>query len=296
VRAGSVAYVSFEGDALGLRLRALREAGTDLSHLHVLQAGEPLSPRVDRDGTESPSAGETALGGALAELTARLTAQAAPPLTLLIVDTVRASLVGSEDRSEDVAAYLRAMRRLLAPYPEVGAILAHHAGWQDGETSRKRERGSSAFRGNVDGTLYLEVTDENRELGVASLTLTALKVRDEARPAPLRLLRATVTLAIVDADGRPHRTCRIETDPRSRQDVADEQARATADAAAALDRRAYDLIAKGEITNLRMLRLLLGVKTDAAEGAVARLLMAGRVRRPARQRAPYTVVNGETIA
>jgi hypothetical protein len=252
-----------------------------------------LSPKTTRDGREVASPGEEAIARELAELAARLQATGQPPIGLVVIDTIRASLVGSEDHSEDVAAYLRAVRRLLAPYPGAGALLAHHAGWQDGETRRRRERGSSALRGNVDGTLYLEVTDENRELGVAMLTLTALKVRDEARPAPLRLLRTTVTLQTVDADGRSHRTCRIETDPRSRQDVADEQARVTAQAEADLDQRAYDLIAKGAITSVRMLRLLLGVGADGAQGAVARLIMAGRVRPPVRQRAPYTVVAGD---
>jgi hypothetical protein len=279
VRPGSVAYLSFEGDALGLRLRALRDAGATLTDLHLLHAREPLSPRVDHDGTEHPSAGEIRLVDALTALTAGLASASAPLLGLVILDTVRASLVGSEDHSKDVAAYLRAVRRLLAPHPTAGVILAHHAGWQDGDTQRKRERGSSAFRGNADATFYLELTDENLELGVAALTLTALKVRDEARPDPLRLLRTTVTLQTVDADGRPHRTCRIELDSRSRQEVADEQARATKQAEADLDQRAYDLITKGEITSVGMLRVLLAVGADGAQGAMARLLMAGRVRR-----------------
>ena len=79
VRPGSVAYVSFEGDALGLRLRALREAGAPLAELHLLQAREPLSPRVERDGLERPSPGEPAVAGALAELAARLATTGRPP-------------------------------------------------------------------------------------------------------------------------------------------------------------------------------------------------------------------------
>jgi hypothetical protein len=290
VSPGSVAYISYEGDALGLRLQALREAGAPLTQLYVLHASEPLSPRVDHDGTEHRSAGELQLTEALAELAARLASANAPPLGLVILDTVRASLVGSEDSSEPVSAYLRAVRRLLAPYPEAGAILAHHAGWQDGETPRKRERGSSAFRGNVDATFYLDRLDDNLELGVAALILTARKVRDAARPAPLRLHRTTVTLATVDAEGRPHRTCRIESDLRSKQDLADEQARAAAQAAAALDERALALIASGRITSVKALRHLLEVKMDVATAVLARLVHAGHVKEPGKQRAAYTAV------
>jgi AAA domain/DnaB-like helicase N terminal domain len=287
---GSVAYISFEGDALGLRLRALQEAGFALTHVYVLHAGEPLSPRVAFDGTESISAGERQLATALAALAEQLAAAGAPPLSLLIVDTVRASLVGSEDTSDTIAAYLRAVRRLLAPYPTAGAILAHHAGWQEGEGGRKRERGSSAFRGNVDATLYLEVTGVNWELGITDLALTALKVRDEARPAPLRLLRTTVPLSTVDAEGRAHRTCRIESDSRSPQDLADERARETAAQEAALDQRALRLIGQGGITSVKALRHRLEVRYEVAEAVLMRLLQAGRVQAPGRQREAYTPV------
>ena len=136
VRHGSVAYVSYEGDALGLRLRALHEAGFTLKNLHVIRATEPLSPRVGRDGVEGYSIGEARLSEALAELAARLKAEGHPELVLVIIDTIRASLAGSEDRSEEVAAYLRAVDRILAPHPQAGCILAHHAGWQDGEVKR----------------------------------------------------------------------------------------------------------------------------------------------------------------
>src|SRR5262249_31965986 len=143
---------------------------------------------------------------------------------LIVIDTIRASMVGSEDRSEDVAGYLRAVRRLLAPYPEAGVVLAHHAGWQDGEVKRKRERGSSAFRGNSDVVLYLHVTDQTRELGTADLPLSALKIRDDDKPAPLGLRRVRVTTALVDHYGRPKQTCVIESDARTREDRAAEDA------------------------------------------------------------------------
>jgi hypothetical protein len=293
VQQGAVAYISYEGDALGLRLRALQEAGAALAHLHVLRAREPLSPRVERDGNELPSLGERLLAEDLRVLATTLANAGAPPLGLIIIDTVRASLVGSEDRSEDVSAYLRAVRRLLAAHPEATGILAHHAGWQDGETRRKRERGSSALRGNADVTLYLEVTGEDAEQGLAYLTLTALKVRDDLRPPPLRLIRSRVTLQVVDDDGRPQRSCRIEADHRQREDLDAEVERAEAAAAAALEEAALDAIAKHEVTSVAMLRELLGVRQPVVAAVVARLLTSDRIRR-ASQRQPYRVVPSST--
>jgi hypothetical protein len=292
VREGSVAYCSWEGDALALRLLGLREAGATLAHLHLLRASAPLSPSVDRDGLERPSAGELALAEALAELTARLAAAGAPPVRLLVVDTLRASLTGSEDHSEDVAGYLRAVRRLLAPYPEAGALVVHHAGWQDGETRRKRERGSSALRGNIDATLYVEITEEALEQGRAYLTLSALKIRDDTKPAPLRLVRSRVTVDRVDETGRPYTTCVIETDPRSREDLEAERARAETAEAEALAQKAEAVIARGTVTSLETLRALLGVSKPAAQATLARLLLAGRVHPPARQRGAYTLAGG----
>ena len=112
VRRGSVAYVSFEGDALGLRLSALHDAGFSLENVHVVRATDPLSPRVGRDGVEGVSFGEVAVSEALAELTARLEAENRPAIALVIIDTIRASLSGPEESSEHVSAYLRAVRRL----------------------------------------------------------------------------------------------------------------------------------------------------------------------------------------
>ncbi len=146
VNGGSVAYVTFEGDALNARLRAIKSSqGIGISNVHVLVANDPVSLRR-RDGAELPSSGEASLQGALGGLISGLETNA-PPIRLIVIDTLRASLAGSEDDSDTIAAYLRMVRRLLARVPRAGALLIHHSGWQDGETPRKRERGSSALRG-----------------------------------------------------------------------------------------------------------------------------------------------------
>src|SRR5204863_7235303 len=105
------------------------------------------------------------------------------------------------------AACMRVHRRLLATVPGAAGLIAHHSGWMDGEVPRRRERGSSAWRGNCDGTLYLEAGEYDQARGEARLTLHSLKVRDGERPAPLHLIRQRVTLTARDRHGRSLTSC-----------------------------------------------------------------------------------------
>jgi AAA domain len=274
-RQGSVAYLSYEGDALGLRLRALRDqSGHRLEHLYIIRARDPLSPRVTRDGEEC-SIGEVDVTRALEALTEALTRENRPPLDAVIVDTVRASMTGSEDSSEHVAAYLRAVRRLAARVPDAAWILAHHAGWQDGDTQRKRERGSSAWRGNCDATLYLEAGEYDPQRGEAPLTIRALKVRDAERPTPLHLIRRRVELAESNGRGEPVTSCVIERDRRTREDREAEQAHAADTAHRATDLAVLRAIRDyPDATNSRRLRTYLNLRYDAVQDAVSRILRA----------------------
>jgi len=297
VRHGSVAYVSFEGDALGVRLRAIVEdTGDALDHLYVLRATDPISPQVTREGGEMPSAGELAVGNDLVALAADLAAAGLPPIVLLVIDTVRASLTGSEDSSEHVSAYLRGVRRLLARVPGAGAILAHHAGWLDGETQKKRERGSSAWRGNVDGTLFLDVDDDSDRAAVR-LKLSTLKARDSDKAAPLSLVRRRVELAERDHDGRPVYSCVITEDRRSYAErEADSQA-TEAKAARDLDLRVLRLVSENPLVarSQDALRMALNVARPVVQTAVGRLLHRGWLLPPERQRQPYTLTEaGQT--
>jgi hypothetical protein len=296
-RQGSIAYVSFEGDALGPRLAALSEAGFSLSNLYVIRASDPLSPRVERDGTEILSLGEIDLAAALAELAARLRAEDKPPIRLIVVDTIRASLAGSEDRSAEVSAYIRAARRILAGCPGAAGALIHHAGWQDGEEPRRRERGSSAFRGNCDATFYLEVDkngpkkdDPNNHQ--AYLTLKALKVRDEERPAPLRLVLRRVWLAEPDERGARRSTCIIERDKRQAVDIEKEEARAKAEAQVKLEAHAIKAVRENRVTSVAVLRRLMGVNQNIASDTLNRLETQGRIERKKGQ--PYRIVPERT--
>lgn len=267
---GSVAYLSFEGDDLGRRLDALtREKHRSLAHVYILRASEPLSPLIDRDRVELPSRGEFALVAQLTGLREHLASWGLPPIRLVVVDTVRASLTGSEDSSEHVSGYLRACRRLLATVPGAGLILAHHAGWQDGDQKRKRERGSSAFRGNVDRTLYCEA--DALDTGGARLTLRTLKARDAVQAPPLRLFRRVVTLPGLDQWGRPPTSCVIEWDTSPATASADPGVTERAD----LDRLVLATLRDHPVTNLAQLTAYLNRRRADVSAALARVLAAG---------------------
>jgi hypothetical protein len=289
VQQGSVVYISYEGDALGLRLRALRDVGNyQLEHLYIVRGADPLSPRVTRDGEER-SIGEITATAALETLAAELAVNHRPPIVAGFIDTVRASLTGSEDSSEHASAYLRAVRRIGSRLPNAAWCLAHHAGWQDGDTQRKRERGSSAWRGNCDATLYLEAGEYDADRGEAPLTLRTLKVRDAERPAPLHLIRRRVELMAADRHGDPLTSCIIERDRRTREDRDSERVQAVeaehqeADLAVLKAMRDYR-----DATSISLLRPYVGLRTDVVTASVGRILRA-HLATAGKRGQPYTL-------
>lgn len=285
---GSVAYVKFEADAMGPRLQALKGKGEDLTNLYFLTASEPLSPRGSRDGIELPSPGEELLIDRLRHLSADLAARGMPPIAAVILDTLRASLVGSEDQSECVSAYLRAVRRVLACVPGADAIVLHHLGWQDGDPKRKRERGSSALRGNVDNTLLLEVTDDHDPAEVR-LLLTVLKARDADRGAPIRLIRRRVELEGHDWRRNPLTSCVIMADHRTHRDEEREQQAARQLEDRALDLKILATMKAHPVTSQAAIRDHVARKQPAVDGSVARLLSQGLALRGTKRGSPYTL-------
>jgi hypothetical protein len=292
VKHGSVVYYGFEGN-VSLRLRVLREvAGHRLENVYVIKASDPLSPIVDRDRVEIPGRGEQDAIRDLQEIVAHIKAGGLPPVTLTFIDTVRASLSGSEDSSEAASAYLRAVRRIMTHAPGAACILAHHAGWQDGETKRKRERGSSAFRGNVDGTLYLEAGEYDRERRQARLTLSTIKVRDGETLPPIYMVRKQVEIpGLADRWGRPVTSCIIVADPRTREDREAEGTRKAEAQTRAVDLKTLHVIAERPVlaTSQEKIRVAVGLAKTVVCESVARLLERGWADPPAAQRLPYTL-------
>lgn len=291
---GSIAYISFEGDALGLRLRALEQVGHYLDHLYILRGLDPISPAIDHDRVELPSKGEKQATSAIETLSERLAIADQPPIVLVVIDTVRASMTGSEDNSEAVSAYLRAVKRLLTHAPGAGLILAHHAGWQDGDTPKKRERGSSAFRGNVDATLYLEAQAYDHETRQAKILLRTVKTRDGELPPDLHLIRRQVDLPQMASDNLRDgavTSCLIELDRQSQveRDTAVQEA---ADLKThTLDLRTLHALHDrgGKATSQAQLRVLVGGRlTDVIE-SLTRLSQGRFIDVPDKQRQPYTL-------
>jgi hypothetical protein len=175
--------------------------------------------------------------------------------------------------------------------PAGGLHPRHHAGWQDGETQRKRERGSSAWRGNCDATFYLEAGEYDKDNGTAELTLNALKVRDAERPAPLHLIRRRVELLESDRYGDPVTSCVIESDRRSGEDQAAAAKLAVDQQELATDVETLKAIVQHPeaATSQDRLRLVLGRNRTVVGDSVSRLLAKGWIRMPDRQRQPYTV-------
>lgn len=287
---GSVVHIGYESDAIGLRLRALHDhRKARLEHVYRIRANAPLSPLVSRSD-ELPSGGEVDVTLALESLQAALNEDEKPPLSLVIFDTVRASMTGSEDSSESVSAYLRAIRRMLATVPGAGALLIHHAGWQDGDVQKKRERGSSAFRGNVDATLYLQAGEYDPATESAPLTLLTHKVRDGERPGPIQMVRQRVTFTDTDTHGKPLSSCVIDPDPKTASDHdADKRAKTAADDAV-LDRRILTAILQHpEATSQAKLRVVVGCGKMPFEAGLARLFANQLIGFPVKERQPYTV-------
>jgi len=291
VQAGSVAYASWEGDLLNRRLLALRERGADLAHVFLLSMREALNSTRGDGATP----GELLLSEQVRDLAAHLEETGAEPLRLLVLDTLRASMAGSEDSSEHASAYLRAVRRIADAAPTAAVLVAHHTGWQDGEAKhrRARERGSSAFRGNTDHALYLAVSKRASVADpIAYLSLDTPKLRDELPGPPLRLQRRRVQTSIRNRHGEPVTSCVIEPDDRDPATVeAEEHAERTAHEQAKraeLETRVLDLCRRRPITSKVALREQLNVGAAPLRDALANLLAAGRLIHEG-QRQPFRV-------
>jgi hypothetical protein len=128
--------------------------------------------------------------------------------------------------------------------------------------------------------------------------LRTLKVRDIERPAPLRLLRQTVELSICDERGRPKESCIIERDYRTSQDDAAEASATLAREQAAIDRKILRAIAThGTLaTSQSRIRLIVNARSADVAEAISRLMQAGWIVPPSRQRQPYVVTDAGRAA
>ncbi|MEO8500806.1 MAG: AAA family ATPase [Vicinamibacteria bacterium] len=287
---GSVVVFMYEADALGPRLAALKDQFGDLTNLYFVRSSEPISPIHGRDGLEVPSSGEMFMTETLRSLAADLQRQGLPPIALVFVDTARMAMTGSEDPSDNVAAFLRSLRRAVFAVtvtPQAAIGLVHHSGWQDGENARKRERGSSAWRANSDVVVFVD-TDDDSDLKAVRLTLTTLKNRDAEKAPPLGLVRRQVPVTL--PGGETTTSCIIEPDERSYAERAAEESKARALKAdfqqQALDHKVLALIHEVRPTNITQIRDRTGRDRSKVSASVTRLLSGGLIARNG-QRLPF---------
>lgn len=207
---GSVLYIHYEG-ILDSREAALVKAKRNCDNFYYAQGFNPLNMRTNEDQSQ----GEKDLLTAVRSLVFQLKKGEKPPLRMIIIDTVSASLVGDENSSSQIADYLRAIRRVQAQEaPLAGTLLIHHTGWQDGESPKLRERGSSALRGNVDVSLLLK--SGGGPVGEkAPLQLLWQKVRESKQPAPRYMFLVPIELDYKDHWGNMENSCIIEPDTRT---------------------------------------------------------------------------------
>jgi hypothetical protein len=205
-------------------------------------------------------------------------------------------MTGSDSSDDTVAAFMRAVRRIAAAHPTLAIVIVHHTGWQDGETKRARERGSSVWRGNCDITLLLERGEHDSDRGECRLTLTQLKGRDEEDATPLRLVRRRVELAETNQVGDPVTSCVIEPDLRTAEDREAERRLIEEATSRDMDLRVLRIIAKRPelATSQDTIRKALNVRKTVVSASTARLAQQGWITKT-NQRTPYAITPaGET--
>jgi len=113
-------------------------------------------------------------------------------ISLLIVDTVNNHMSGDENAAKDVRAMVNSCSTAASA---LGAttVFIHHTGVS--ETAQGRERGSSAWRGGLDFSIYVSRTTDK------AIKIEAKKVKDDKEPEPIYGLLKPVPLGWHDEDG-----------------------------------------------------------------------------------------------
>jgi len=114
------------------------------------------------------------------------------PISLLVVDTVNNHMSGDENAAKDVRAMVNSCSTASSA---LGAttVFIHHTGVS--ETAQGRERGSSAWRGGLDFSIYVSRTTDK------FIKIEAKKVKDDKEPEPIYGTLKPVALGWKDEDG-----------------------------------------------------------------------------------------------
>lgn len=175
---GLVVYLAGEGN-YGIRKRiaswAIEHKTTQLDNLFI--SNRP----VDLDAP-----------GAAAHVIKLVRSITQEQISLLIVDTVNNHMSGDENAAKDVRAMVNSCSTAASA---LGAttVFVHHTGVS--ETAQGRERGSSAWRGGLDFSIYVSRTTDK------AIKIEAKKVKDDKEPEPIYGVLKPVALGWHDEDG-----------------------------------------------------------------------------------------------
>lgn len=188
VRQGSVVYLMGEGGAgLTNRVKALSQKYPDLE-------GAPISFWTNSILVTTEWAGMV--------LAIQDFEKEKGQVGLVVIDTLSQTIVGNEDKAEDMAAYIRSATAI-AQHTSAPVLVLHHPG----KDEDRGPRGSSSLTGNVDVVIKL-VTDENGVRTGTTRSTAGGKMRD-GRPMDFQFRLLEVDLGF-DEDGEQITTCVVK--------------------------------------------------------------------------------------
>lgn len=175
-------YLSFEGNLPTLKRRASKIIYEDAPNVLVYSVNGSLLYSGISAGLNNTEK-NTQSGIAVATLARIIQLAKKEEIKLIIIDTLRASFVGDENSSGDMANYLNKINKLQSD-TRASILLLHHIGKNSGESMDyhdpyKLARGSSALAGSVDYMLGLQYNKDESEPGAEDcLVLSEAKNRD----------------------------------------------------------------------------------------------------------------------
>lgn len=178
VKQGLAAYLAGEGN-YGIRQRLAswcRDKGeTELDNLLVSNKAIAMDTR-----------------DAAKEILSALNQMEGPPPEVIFVDTINAHMAGDENTAKDTRAMLNSCG-VVSAATGASVVLIHHVG--HGEGAKGRARGSSAWKGALDSSIYV-----SEKGGVIKIDCAKMKDAPESEPLWGRL--KPVDLGWVDDDGQ----------------------------------------------------------------------------------------------
>lgn len=118
------------------------------------------------------------------------------PVRLIVVDTLARCLGADENSNTDVSRFVANLDRHLRERFGATVVVVHHVG----AMAKDRARGATALRGAADAEFSV-VREGN------TITLTATKAKDHARPSPLGFELCVVDLPVSDGRGTALTSC-----------------------------------------------------------------------------------------